>query len=290
VLIEPFGNSAQDEKHRKRGDNITAMARMTLRLDGDAIVLERFQVAVQAFVTLLTVVDRSFHHGTRTVRWRLAELSYASPAMIAADSTDDPAALLHGVILDGVEALEQAGRIPTELSDDAMEQISALGALRGHGGILGIELQAMNGRPGQGARVARVTQRSVATVQDALAGKFTALGSVEGRLEGINIHGRRYFNIYEPVHGKRVRCIFPESMFAEAKDSLGFRVLVSGEVQTNARGYPVTVTADKLRRLRDKQELPSLDDILGIEGSTTGGIESTRFIKERWNGDQETKR
>src|SRR4029453_7325946 len=98
---------------------------------------------------------------------------------------------------------------------------------------------------------------------------------------------RTYFVVYEPVHGRPVRCMFPSHMLDDAKAALGARVLAIGEVDSNARGHVVSVKVQQLETMRERAELPSLDDILRIEGTITGGTEATRFIRERWNGDRD---
>lgn len=256
--------------------------------------MEQFTDAVQAFVGFLRAVDQSIH-GQRMIRWRLADLSYSSPATISCEGSaasrriaEDPTPQLVVAALDAVEGMETSGRVLRTLSDTALEEIRALGELRGRGGITNVHIVGMNGVPDAPVRVVPVTPRVVAAVQDVLGGRYRAIGSVEGRLEGINIHGapsQHYFNVYEPLHGRRVRVLFSPSQLEEARAALGQRVLVFGEVESNARGHPVLVKSRKpLRILRGKGELPTVEDIARITGSLTGGTESTQFIRELWDG------
>ena len=192
------------------------MNRLSLRLDGSDISMDAFIKAADAFLALLKSVDLSVHGGNRLIRWRLAELSYSSPATIAADGRPsrrdiqaDPTPRAAEMLLDGIEAIEVRSFMFPEFSDDVLESARTLGSLRGQGGIANVTLMGMNEAPTTLPRSVPVTQRVVAAVDDVLKEKHRALGSVEGRLEGINIHGEYYLNVYEVVHGKRVRCVFP---------------------------------------------------------------------------------
>jgi len=257
--------------------------------------MEECTSAVTAFVRLLQSADRSIHDGTRAIRWTLAALSHSSPATVVSEgapvsqATPDPTPHVVATLIDGVEAMEKLSRVPRQFSDATLRYMKTLAERRGHGGITNIQLSAVNGAPDATPRVVQVTQRIVAAIEDAVGGRYSALGSVEGRLEGIDIHGRPRFDVYEPVHGDKVRCFFADAkVFEQAKLALGARVLVIGEVITNRRGHPVSVTVSRIEVMRKREELPQrLVDILGPgESLTPSGIESSRFIRDRW-GDNE---
>jgi hypothetical protein len=255
--------------------------------------MEAFIEAATAFLALLKSVDVSVH-GRHMIRWRLAELSYSSPATIVADgrpsrkeTLSDPTPRAAEALLDGIEALERHSPMLPEFSDEVLGYARTLGRLRGEGGIANVTLVGANEVPAAQPRMVSVTQRVAAAVDDVLGAKHRALGSVEGRLEGINIHGAYSLNVFEVVHGKRVRCIFAPQDLEQVKVALGHRVLVMGEVQSSSRGHPVSVKVTKLRLLKERGESPSVEDILRIDRSLTGGVESTQFIRERWDGDEE---
>lgn len=243
--------------------------------------------AADAFIGLLKSVDQAVN-GKRTLRWRLGPLLLECDGQPTVESSEDTSAKVAATLVRGVESMEHYSKVPAEFSDEALEQARALGNLRGRGGIANVFIASPNGHEPT-PYTTPVTQRVAATVDDVLGGKYRAIGSVEGRLERINIHGRHYFNVYEVVHGKPVKCVFTPEALEDARNALGERVLVTGEVTSNSRGHPIAVkVTSPLRILRRRTALPSLDDLLRIQGSMTGGMESTRFVQERWDDSSES--
>ena len=53
-------------------------------------------------------------------------------------------------------------------------------------------------------------------------------GSIDGKLDVINIHGKKSFFIYPILGAKKVQCIFTENFIDRVKKALGERVEVEG--------------------------------------------------------------
>lgn len=267
------------------------MNRLGLVVEGDDISLDVFLEASSHFLALLKSVDES-DAPRRTVRWRLSHLSYSSPAVV--EATAVPARKdvemqrpdrLAALVLDGMEILDTGTPHP-KFSDAALEDARALAEVKDRGGITGIAVIGRNElRPPIERRVL-VSKRVSAAVDQVLGAKYRSLGSITGSLEAINIHGIAFFNLWEAVHGKRVRCLFSlGEMTDRAKDALGKRVVVTGEIVSTARGHPFSVRISDLRILGDASDLPSADDITGIDPEFTDGLESSEWLRRRWNGE-----
>ncbi len=80
---------------------------------------------------------------------------------------------------------------------------------------------------------------------------YSNLGSVEGILEAVNLHGRPTFTVWDRVSRAPVRCGFPgEAPWKErVKGLLEKRVLVVGRVNYFRNGIPRSVT--DIRKLED---------------------------------------
>lgn len=111
-----------------------------------------------------------------------------------------------------------------------------------------------------------ITKRTVANVEAILAeDEYEALGTVEGRLEAVNVHNRNYFNVYEDLTGRRVECQFGSDIPAEEIGAaIGQRVSVYGTLVSRETGRVVRVKVEEIDVFPSSEHLPSIDDIEGI--------------------------
>ena len=123
----------------------------------------------------------------------------------------------------------------------------------------------------------RVTDGNVSTaltpagvgqhVSQLLGARYTDYGSVEGRLEGVIVHGDRYFNVYDELTGRRIRCYFANRIpVRRVADALEQRVTAYGQISYRANGDVATVLAEELYVFPSADVLPSADDVRGILG------------------------
>jgi hypothetical protein len=95
---------------------------------------------------------------------------------------------------------------------------------------------------------------------------LTSIGTVEGYLEGLNIHGAsRYFSVYDDLTGERIQCHFPHRI---KPDDIGLaidkRVAVQGEIRYRETGEIVSVNAFSLDVFPSEDKLSTADEVLGI--------------------------
>lgn len=134
--------------------------------------------------------------------------------------------------------------------------------------------------------IVTITQQTAAHIDKMVGAGYTALGSVEGRLEAISLHGRSSFGVYDFVEGRRINCEFPAEMLERIKDALGSRVLVYGRVRFNESDRPTGVREiHELRVLRGKDELPQPRDIVGIAPDITGDVDSVQHLRRLSDDD-----
>jgi hypothetical protein len=268
------------------------MYKLSLSIDGD-ISIEAFGEAIESFMRLLHEVDTAVSGG-RSVRWKLADLRRASPAVLTwigeprrADKRELPLGDLTAVvgerILSGVDTLERGAGRPPDFSDDALDASKRLAHLRARGRITRLVISAENSDRAIGRRGLEVTERVAATVDEIIGPKYTATGSVEGKLQTISSHGRLFFNVYDSIWGGRVRCEFPEALTPQALNAFDRRVLVTGIVSTDAAGHPRVVKVEAIRELPERAELPQ--SLKGIDPDYTGGRDVSEYTKKRWTGD-----
>lgn len=104
-------------------------------------------------------------------------------------------------------------------------------------------------------------------VSELLGARYTDYGSIEGRLEGVIVHGDRYFNVYDELTGRRFRCYFGNRISVRrVADALEQRVAAYGMINYRASGEVATVLAEELYVFPSVDLLPNADDVRGILG------------------------
>ena len=172
-------------------------------------------------------------------------------------------ARLHAVvdaIAGGLVELESDGGRPHFFSDTALVAASALAGLREDLGRVGV----MNGSVGT-----ELTTRLTTNVDMILGPRYEAYGSAEGRIEGLNIHDRYYFNLYDDLTGKRIRCNFAQRIpLANVRDAVARRVAAYGLISYRSDGQPISMRTDHIDVFPVDGDLPTISEVYGILGDS----------------------
>ena len=255
--------------------------RITLRLTNaeieDAPILVRDLLdGLRAARRVLRATQREVAPGIGPLEWRVLKLSSNSPATITVEPMPEPgyaevSALVVRTVFDfanRIQAGEYAG-----LSSRVLNSFRALAAPV-ESGRVAVELL-------NGVRTFSVPLGMEPKIEAMLSPETTALGSVKGRLEFINIHGRtNVFRVYPTVGPSYVECRFSPAMIDEAKRAIGRSVLVYGKLhykEVDRFAYRVDVRDIEILPL--DSDLPSIMDIRGIATRLTGSESSEDFVK-----------
>jgi len=166
-------------------------------------------------------------------------------------------------IVDGFGTLEKGSERPAHFPDEAVENASYLADALGKQ-VRSIRVWA-GGKINQAA--VEITKAVVAHADALLRQEVvSSLGTVEGRLEALSIHGKMYFNVYDDLTNDRIECLFAQSDIA-AEDigaAIGKRVAVFGTLIHRDDGKLIKATAEDLEIFPDPDRLPTVDDVAGI--------------------------
>ena len=213
---------------------------VTFAVEGDAIPPDDFGEAVREFIRFLSAIDAELSPGrNRSLQWRLTSLSYSSPALVGmvAEPRDDapdigPQVIAGGIA--GINLIEREGVRPEEFNDDALDSLQRIAAFA-DGGITGLRVAA----PEMHATAA-ITKLTAANI-DVVFTHGYSLGSIEGHIEGLNIHGQPYFTVYDEVTDRAVRCYFKRPDLEKVLGATGSKVVVHGQVRRDPTGRPSQV-------------------------------------------------
>ncbi len=201
--------------------------------------------------------------GKGQIRWILETVSKASPARLAiaphrtpgSDLRDDDLDSLARGFDSGVRALALQAVRPPHFTDAVLEHVRKMGSMTGVDAV----------RIGSQGRV-DLTSQIVANIDALLAPAVTTLGTVEGRLESVNLHdGRRVFSIYDLLTGDRIGCKFGRRVeIDDVREALDRRVAVYGEILQSSSGKITSVNASTIDVLPSEEELPPASAAFGI--------------------------
>lgn len=129
-----------------------------------------------------------------------------------------------------------------------------------------------------------ITPQFFVTVDRALQVEEYSLGSVSGRLEKIDVHGRNRFAIFPPIGKHQVTCSFAEALLPKVKAALTKTVTVYGRLHYVAdRFAPTEVEVDDIEEHRSADDLPQFSAMLGRLAGRGDSVEIMREIRDEWD-------
>ena len=220
--------------------------------------------------------------GREGLEWRIADLRMGSANFAIAPVTQSPesadgASQIIGAALEGIAIVESSPRRPPHFTDQALRDVKELTkAANGASNRLSI----FGG--GAARRQVAVSQRLVAHVDELIGTKSVAVGSLEGRLEALTVHGSIAFSIYDSITNRRISCGCSRETLNAAIEHFDKRVSVSGEIRFNARGEATSMTVDEVHPL-GTGPLPQAKDIRGLFADDKIDVDEwSEFVREGW--------
>lgn len=257
------------------------MATLRLRITGQPrnITVRGFVAAIDNWLRILGDLDSAISGEPQgSLDWFVADLSKGSLLVEVEsrsrleDKNVGPA--VANAFITGMQEIEERGASPPYLSETGMLKMRQLVRIIGREGASGLEVQHMD-------QSVEVSARASAAIDQLIRVQEHSIGSVEGRLETISIHGRRpKFIVYHGLTRKAITCKFvPGEWLDRVKDALGRRVNAAGEVHYNVKGEPLRIELRDLRILREESELPSTSELGGSMPDLTGDTPTEEYIR-----------
>jgi hypothetical protein len=157
----------------------------------------------------------------------------------------------------GLQALERRATRPKHFSDAALLKVRDLGKMTSP------ETPVV--KIGNGTAPIPLSARLIANVESVLAPELESIGTVEGRLQGLIIHGKTRFLLFDPLSDRQVICFISGAVeWQRVRDAIGKRVAATGRIQSRRSGEKVSMIVSRFVELPDDSELPSASDVFGI--------------------------
>jgi len=271
------------------------MSKKMIRLQFEGVPEEDGRVRFGAFLSELQSLSAVLKEATRAVGgetgkgrtyYRIAELGFSSPYTIVLEpvtpkGATDSTAQAVGNLFHTVRALSGGEAIPEDLDPELLESIKGL--VSGLGRQFTSPVLSFDGEEVElGAKLGSVVDVRVVS-------SAKCLGTLEGCLEEINLHGDlTRFRIYPRTGPSRVSCMFPPGLREEAKNGLDRFVRVTGVLHYKARAhFPHSVDVDAIEVLPPDNEVEHLLDLRGIApdvGDSTPSEDIVRKLRNEWDG------
>lgn len=255
-----------------------------LESDDGHVRLEYFLKTLKNLYSSLSKFDCKEAGGKRASDFVVVGLSHSSPATVELEARQikdrpDVRALVFNKLKSTVSSI-QRGVIPDDVDYSILEDLREIAAPVGRG-VTTTQLIVGNEQ-------VDMTEVFAKRIDVALADVEYCHGSVEGRLEQINIHaGANVFTVYPEFGASSITCHFPRELREDAIAAVNRRVSVYGNMKYRKNApFPHHIDIEHLEIYQDADALPSFDDLRGIAPSVGEGAPSEEIIRELRNGWQ----
>jgi hypothetical protein len=240
--------------------------RLTLTVDWPEITIDRLARLTQLWSALIQSVSAEATHKRDGVKWVVTAVTYSSPLRMTA--APEPANdFVNPVVVEKVSHAVLAG------IDDLGEERAVKPPFYSERSLRLARLLALEANPLEGRRLIvsngsaaprEFNSHVVATVEEIVGPVIESYGSIEGRLQGLETHGRRKFFIWESLSGRRVRCYFDDTIvdLDELLDAYERRVSVSGLIRSKPNGRRISIEVKQFTVLAPDDALATSDEIL----------------------------
>ncbi|HEX9938439.1 MAG TPA: hypothetical protein VGB15_14985 [Longimicrobium sp.] len=239
---------------------------LNLEFGGSRITLSDLVAASARVLGILTDVDaRTSNEPGGSLDWVIRDLRpgsavlevYAEPK---GKQTDPwvPSEVVRR-FKSGIRHVVERGERPPYFSERAMQQAFELVTILNENGINAF-------RVGHNGEKVEITPALRKPVKEALEGSYKAIGSVEGRIEGLSAHEPPYScTVYTLVTGEAIRCNFADpELLTTAYKHFRQRVTLRGVLTSRPNGEVTSMRVYSIDPFPADDDLPTVDDILGI--------------------------
>lgn len=238
---------------------------LDLHFDGQRITVADLLEAISRVLSILRDVDtRSTGEENGTLDWVVRNLKYGSAEIMVEAEPKGEATPMWAPefvvrrVKDGIRQVVETGERPDYFSNYAMRRTYELTSILNANGIQSFRI----GVNGESVSLNPDMRR---TVRQAAEGHYRALGSLEGTIDGISAHESPYScTLYTLLTNEAVRCYFGPELLSAVHENFKRRVSVRGVFTTRADGEVTSLRVQDIERLPSADELPSVDEILGI--------------------------
>ena len=226
----------------------------TINPDAQAASVELFVKALGDISRLLRDVDYAIHRDRSKRRWVIEQLHSSAPTVTVQPILGDQETVF--IIAEGIRSITGGTDEPPHyFTEDVLNDLRRMRHL-----FVGND-QARSIVVSTGGQETATIERDISEKTNRILNAgYWNLASIEGMLEGINVHRSPTFTIWDRISRAPVRCSVSSQsgLIENAKELLGKRVFVKGSVRYFRNGTPRAIT--DVMELRDASPDPNLPE------------------------------
>lgn len=234
---------------------------LSLVIDSNRVPVSQLMQAADSFVS---IVRRVSSEATGAAKIELyAQFMSGSQVLALSPGPQadiDAVRTSFGVILSGLRDLGNPGttEMPRGFDESSLADARRLAALAARGlGPVSIVRAGV---------AANLNTSTIGVIDRLRSFGYQMEGSVEGRLDAVNIHDELRCTIYREFDGKGIRAEFEEQLFDSIRSHLGQRISAMGTVYYDLAHRIKRIKVSNVRRLHEDTEVPSIRQVAGILG------------------------
>jgi hypothetical protein len=260
------------------GGKVVSLEPISLRLQGRRGWLRpgSFLVAVRAFWGVLHQLDVTLSGEPKgSVEWEVSAMKKSGPAVIVfighlKTPPKDFLPEIRKAVIEGVHTLSHSAERPDWFSDSALERLRVVAEQHASLDEIAVIVDDRDELLEAGAveRIERLTGR-----------RYESLTSVVGSLDSISVNRGNRIRVCSEITGRTVTCRFHSArIFEQAKECLGQRVTVFGQLTLNTHDEPVLMRVSGIEACEPKESLPNISYMSGRISRLTGDLKLGEYI------------
>ncbi len=233
-------------------------------------------VAVRAFWGVLRELDVTLSGEPKgSIEWEISAMKKSGPAEIVfighlRRPPKDYLQEIRKAAIDGVHAVSHSGERPYWFSDPALEQLKVLAQQYASMDDIAVIVD------GKEERLEAAAAEQIGRISGQ---RYETLSSVVGILESISVNRGMRFRVCSEITGQRVTCRFHSGkILADAKEFLGQRVMVFGQLTFNSLDEPILMRVSGIEACQPKEALPNIAYMSGRISRLTGDLKLGEYI------------
>jgi hypothetical protein len=251
--------------------------------NSDRITLPTFISRLRNFLGILQDFDSALSDDPRgSIKWEIAVLQKSSPPVVGVNPVPrridipDWSESINEQVLTNIHLLSRSTERTPRMPDSALTKIKSLARNVKQLGPSAV----YTGENGHAKRQELITEATLINVKELTDPKYTAYGSIIGKLESLSVHSGHEFRVWDKNTGRPVRCTFSPERIGQVKELLPATVLVSGMVHANSGGVPISVDLESLELFTEPESLPTIEEMSGLVDDFTGGLTLKQYLED----------
>lgn len=247
--------------------------------------VQDFLIALHNFLGLLRDIDASIaQKKTGNLLWRVTDLRKDPIPIIGVTpfvfkKHQDSSQSVQREVFGNLAMLNEKGEWSQSLPYAALVRVEKIAKTTPNIGssVIYIDSRQAVETPAPTATITRQTMEQLEILRDP---KSAAYGTIYGELGSICIRKGNEYRVWDEDSGRPVVCAFNTSEEEDVKNLLRKRVAVTGMVQFNSHGWPISVQQIESRQRVEDEDLPTIAEMVGLVPNFTGGVSLEDFLEE----------